>query len=386
MMGEEFQTGTDPTGIAIVGCGYVAELYLATLENWSNIRLIGVFDIDSARLKRFARFYGVRKFDSLEALLADPGAEIVLNLTNPTAHYQVTRTALEFGKHVYSEKPLAMDLAEARELTQLSRRLGLMLSSAPCSVLGASGQTMARALRERQLGTPRLVYAELDDGMVHRIGFERWKVRSGTPWPATDEFRTGCTLEHAGYVLTWLCSFFGPVRRLVSVSACLIRDKGPLTPENYDTPDFSVAALEFDGGLIARVTNSIIAPHDHRFRVFCDDGELSVAEPWDYTSPVVATPVGDTVIRRQLEKKLGWRGSTRLKLEDARHIASASRGYPMDFSTGPAAMAEALRTGTEPHLNAEFSLHITELALAIQHPERFGTPYIPQHPFPASSG
>ncbi|MCV6586986.1 MAG: Gfo/Idh/MocA family oxidoreductase [Marinibacterium sp.] len=370
---------TGRVGIALIGTGYVADLYQATFRNWDDsLDLRGVYDRDADRLATFAEHYGVTRYDTPEALINDPDVEIVVNLTNPDQHYEVSRRCLEAGKHVYSEKPLALELDQAEELVQMACERGLHIVSAPSSVLGEAAQTLWNALRKGSLGAPRLVYAEMDDGLVHRIGYQNWKTASGARWPAEDEFRTGCTLEHAGYALTWLVALFGPVRRVVTVAHCLIEDKGPQTPMNYQTPDYTCACLDFDNGVTARLTNSIIAPHDHHFRVFCENGTYSVEETWDFSSPVRAIPVADTRLKRQLHKLFGIDLGKRLKPLRRRKLVSARRGYPMDFALGVAEMADAIRAGQKPRLCGAFSLHITEVSLAIQHPERFGTEYIPR--------
>ena len=89
--------------IAIVGTGYVADYYLKTLPNHPQLQLLGVMDRDTARAERFGRFYRVPVYRSYEELLSDRRVELVVNLTNPHAHYEVTKAALEAGKHVYSE-------------------------------------------------------------------------------------------------------------------------------------------------------------------------------------------------------------------------------------------------------------------------------------------
>ncbi len=365
-------------GIAFIGCGYVADLYQSALANWDEtLELKGVYDRDPKRLKAFTKHYGLESYPSFDALLTDPDVEIVVNLTNPDEHYAVTKQALEAGRHVYSEKPLAMDLVEAEELIELASDSGVYLVCAPSSALGEAAQALAREVRGGSHGTPHLVYAELDDGMVHKIGYQNWKTASGAFWPATDEFKTGCTIEHAGYALTWLVAMFGGVRRVVSFASCIVPDKGKDTPENYDTPDFSCACLEFDGGVIARMTNSIIAPHDHRFRVFCENSVLEVDETWDYSAKVRVTPVPKSKMRRGAIKLLGLTGARTIKPKSPRKIATAKRGYPMDFALGVAEMAEAIREDRTPRLAGEFSLHITEVSLAIQYPDRFGTDYRP---------
>src|SRR5690349_1240897 len=98
--------------IALVGCGYVADYYMGTLPNHPGLRLIGVMDRDEKRATQFAAYYSVPRYASLQQLLADDQIDLVINLTNPASHFEVTRACLEAGKHVYSEKPLAMTFAE----------------------------------------------------------------------------------------------------------------------------------------------------------------------------------------------------------------------------------------------------------------------------------
>lgn len=188
--------------IAIIGCGFVADFYLKTLPNYPELKLVGVMDKNSERASHFSSYHGVPYYNSIEELLEDNKVELVVNLTNPRSHFSVSKACLEAGKHVYSEKPLAMDLAEAEELVALAEEKGLYISSAPCTFLGETAQTMWKALQEKIVGEVRLVYAEMDDGMVHQMRYHDWKSESGIPWPYKDEFEVGCTLEHAGYCLT----------------------------------------------------------------------------------------------------------------------------------------------------------------------------------------
>lgn len=366
------------TGIAYVGCGFVADFYQSCLANAGGaLDVRGCFDIDGARLSRFAAYHGLKPYRAFEDVLADPDVGIVLNLTNPHAHYAVSKACLEAGKHVYSEKPLALDLGEAQALVRLAEEKGLEIAGAPSSVLGAAAQTLWREVRRGRPGRPRLVYAELDDGMVHRIGCENWRSVSGAPWPATDEFATGCTVEHAGYAVAWLAAMFGPVRRMVSASTLLIADKPPFTPDGYATPDVSIGCLEFDDGVLARITNSIIAPHDHALRIFGEEGELRVSEIWDFNAPVTFLPVLKSRVKRFIHKKTGLRQVETATPARKERIAAAPNGANMDFMRGVAEMAEALAAGRRPRLAGNFALHVTEVALALQHPERFGVEYRP---------
>ena len=249
--------------IAFVGCGYVADFYMNTLTNHRNLQLAGVMDRDADRASRFGARYSVGVYRTFEDLLEDPSIDIVVNLTNPRSHYSISKASLEAGKHVYSEKPLSVVFSEAQELVELAERKGLYLAGAPCSVLGECAQTIWKALREDKIGRVRLVYAELDDGLIHRMPYQDWLSESGSPWPYKDEFEVGCTLEHAGYYVTWLTAFFGPAMTVTTASSCLIPDKQTDVPLEVSAPDFSVATIQFDSGIVARLTCSIIAPNDH---------------------------------------------------------------------------------------------------------------------------
>ena len=372
-------TDAAPTRIGIVGCGYVADFYLKTLTNHPRLQLAGVYDREPDRLARFAAHHAAHAYHSLEELLADRRTGIVVNLTNPRDHYQVSRACLEAGKHVYTEKPLATDWAEAVALADLAEGRGLQLSSAPCNVLGESAQTAWKALRDGAVGTPRLAYAEMDDGMVHLQAYREWVSESGCPWPYEDEFEVGCTLEHAGYYVTWLVAFFGPAVAVTSFAACLIPGKvegPPLDPP--DAPDFSVACLEFASGLVARLTCSIVAPHDHSLRIVGDEGVLSVDDCWDYGSAVHLR--GRSRLARKAEKahlagpplRLGSRRLPLLRRPSFRYRARGANR--MDFCRGVAELAEAVAGGRPSRLSSRFSLHINEIVLAIHDPARMGSP------------
>jgi len=241
--------------------------------------------------------------------------------------------------------------------------------------LGESAQTLWKAVREEVVGRPHLVYAEIDDGQVHNAGYERWQESWGSYWPALDEFRTGCTLEHAGYMLTWLVAMFGPVQKMVSEAKLCIPEKGAETPPNYTTPDFATSTLTFKTGMVARLTMSVVAPHDHRLRIFCDDGILAVNEVWDFSEPVVAFPNLKTRLQQALHRRFGYSGRKVIPLARKSAFPLKKGDTPMGFGIGIAEMARSIKAGQSPRLNADFGLHVTEVSLAIQHPEIFGHEY-----------
>jgi predicted dehydrogenase len=324
--------------LAIVGCGFVADMYLKTLALHPELKLAGVYDRDPERTNRFARFYGSRAYSTFDELLADKNVTLIANLTNPKSHFEVSRRALESAKHVYSEKPLAMSVPDARQLVEF-----------------------AKALREQAVGKVRAVYAEMDDGLVHRMPFRRWLSESGTPWPHQDEFEVGCTLEHAGYCLTWLAAFFGPAKSVTAFASVQIPDKSADVPAEKNAADFSCACIEFANGVVARLTCSIIAPHDHHLRIFGDNGVLWTPDTWFYRAPVYVRRF-ITIRRRMMLNPI----RKRIPLVGKHLPVAKYRGASqMDFCRGIADMADAIARSRPARLSARFSLHVNELALAI---------------------
>lgn len=277
---------TDFTGIAIIGCGYVFDHYMTTAKAHPELRICGIYDIDLARSAIAGRYYKLNIYADLDALLSDASVDLVLNLTSIESHFDLTRTILNAGKHVYSEKPLTTDLDEAKALFALAASKGLILSSAPCNLFSDTVQTMWKAVRDTAIGRPLIVYAEFDDNPIYLMKPEGWRSRTGAPWPYIHEYEQGCTFEHLGYHLVWIAAIFGPAETVTAFSKVTVPHKTtePLHPA--DTPDFSVACINFKSGVVARITCSIAGPADHRMRIIGDEGELTSDTYRHYQSPV----------------------------------------------------------------------------------------------------
>ncbi|EKE43252.1 oxidoreductase, putative [Oceaniovalibus guishaninsula JLT2003] len=347
------------TRIAMLGCGYVANMYRLTLEGHPDLTLVGVHDRERSRCETMARLTGADAYPDLDALLSDPRPSIVLNLTNPSEHYATTRALLEAGKHVYTEKPLAMRLDQARALAALSQARGLHLVSAPCTLLGPVARTLHRTLAAGTAGRIRLVHAEMEDGMVPRAPVHRWVNEAGMAWPAVDEYATGCTVEHAGYVLSWLCAMFGPVTRLTAHAEELMPDKIPgiALPS---APDLSVAVLRFENGVVARMTNGLYARHDHRLTFYGDEGTVEVADPRSDASAIRLRRYRRLRRRRFLDPV-----GRRVRLMGGGERIARYRGSQVrDFCRAVADMGQALREGRAPLTGADFAAHIAEVTLA----------------------
>jgi predicted dehydrogenase len=237
---------TSKLGIAILGCGNIAEGYADNLITYPEIELLGVADLDKTRAEAMAAKYQCRAYPSLEALLADERVEVVVNLTIHHAHYETTRRCLEAGKHVHSEKPLALNYPEARALVELAEQKGLRLGCSPFTYMGEAQQTAWKIIRTGQLGQIRVVYAEVNWGRI-----EAWHPAPG-PF-----YQVGALYDVAVYPLTLLTTFFGPARRAWAYGTVLHPDRVTQAgiPFHIDTPDFAVALIELANGPLIRLTS-----------------------------------------------------------------------------------------------------------------------------------
>ena len=371
--------------IAIIGTGFVADYYMTTLANHPQLVLCGVYDHDPVRLKKFAGYYKVATYPDFDAILADEEVGIVVNLTTPENHYPLSKQALEAGKHVYCEKPLAMRYEEAAELVAIAERRNLTLASAPANALSAASQLVAQTITDDNIGKPRLVYAQMEDGPVFRADWQNWRSVSGARWPGLHEFEVGCTLEHAGYMLSWLVSLFGPVENLTAFAALTFPDKGPGTESIAMAPDFSVGCLQFRSGVIARLTCGLAAPRDRSLTILGDRGTLTVSDLWHHHSPVYleTTREGRSLLTKLTERLevclkrfLHWKPLPGRKLTyKAKPVKLPAYPSQIDFAGGIAAQADAIERGRPFFASGKVALHITELALALNNAGSLSQPY-----------
>ncbi|WP_299506559.1 Gfo/Idh/MocA family oxidoreductase [uncultured Roseobacter sp.] len=382
--------------IGVIGCGYVFDHYMTTLPQHPGLQIAGVADRNMDRARQVGDYYGLHVYEDTSALLADDDIGIVANFTSIESHGAVTRAALEAGKHVYSEKPFVTDMGEAQALADLAHEKGLRLSCAPSNALSPTVQTLWKAVEDGAVGDVRMVYAEFDDNPVYLLAPETWRSRSGAPWPYLHEYEMGCTWEHVGYHLTWMCAIFGPVRAVTAFSKPTLPDKTDETLDPAGTPDFSIAALDFESGVVGRVTCSIAAPTDHRMRIIGNRGVVSADTYRDYHCPVYlegftpftlkarnARSIRNNSLLQSLFSVGGRRvplaespppGSTRIARETGspfspkdwlKRLRRAQLGQ-QDKCIGLAELVEAIAMDRAHFPASDFTLHLTELTLAIQ--------------------
>jgi predicted dehydrogenase len=290
-----------------------------------------------------------------------------------------------------------MEYETALELVKLAESRGLSISGAPSNVLSETADSVRQALAAGEAGVVRAVFAEMSVGAVLAKNFRSWLSASGASWPYADEFELGDIVEHSGYCLALLADLFGPVERVQSFSAVCYPEKYSGQPLKRLGPDLAIAAIEFCSGVVARVTcDSVATRSDRSLHIVGDKGTLTAEDIWRYDAPVYFTPLdmdGDTVPRR-LRRRLGremnrlvrrvlpgqrWTGR-RIPVPTTKgHLTKDAR---MDFARGPARQAEAIRDGQRPRVSPDLLLHITEIVLAMQQPEKCPSPYLVRSSLP----
>jgi predicted dehydrogenase/sugar phosphate isomerase/epimerase len=333
-------TPKDRVGVAIVGCGNIAAAYARQIATYPHVRLIGSQDIDRARSEKLAADFGGKVYDSLDDVLADPAVEIVVNLTIHHAHVEVVTRCLEAGKHVHTEKPLAMTHADARRLVELADTRKLRLSCAPTTWLGEAQQTAWKMVRDGRIGTPRVAYAEVNWGRI-----ESWHPNPG---PFYD---VGPVYDVAVYPLTLLTTWFGPARRVTAAGGVVYPNRRTKegVPFSITTPEWSVAAVELESGVIARVTSSFYVGWNSRQKGLEVHGDTAMIglDRWD---------VFDSAL---------WFAELGQRENAQRIVPLRPPATGIEFARGLSDLAEALREGRPHRTTGAHAAHVVEIMEAV---------------------
>ena len=240
------------TGIGVVGCGMISHAYLGSIARASDLELRALTSAGMETAQAQARRYGGAAI-SLDAMLADPGVDIVVNLAPAATRHEIGRRVLEAGKHLYCEKPLATTLADARDLLVLAAARGLQIGCAPDTFLGAGGQAVRALLDAGAIGP--VVSGAIAFGTR---GMESWH-----PRPAAFFAEGGGPLLDVGpYYLTQMVNLLGPVAKVAAIgvrprAVRAFRDaEGGIGELPVEVPTTVQGALFFDGGPTVSVSMS----------------------------------------------------------------------------------------------------------------------------------
>ena len=339
--------------VAILGCGSIAGIYVRNLlERFSDrITITGVCARHPARARAFAaQFGGLPVYSNLSALLSDPTVDTVLNLTPPAAHYETTLRALEAGKHVYSEKPLAAVFSQGATLVERAAQRGLTLWCAPDTVLGAALQSCEAYLRDGLIGTPLGATA-----FLLKRGIEDWH-----PDPAFFYRAGGGPLLDMGpYYLTALVRMLGPIESVSGMTHIPLPSRTISSGAHAGTsipvhvPTWATALLRFRSGVLGTLLMTFDAhrsalPH---LEIYGSAGTLTLPDPDTFFGPIYLWQDGHDV--RELPLRFPF------------HTGNV-RGL------GLYAMEKALCAGTPSAENTNIALHVLEIAEAIERSQAAG--------------
>jgi predicted dehydrogenase len=348
-------SGAKPLRVGVLGCGNISDTYLTRSAEFDALEVVACADLDQARAEAQATRYGVRAL-SPEALIADAGIDLVINLTPPTTHAKVGLAVLEAGKHLYTEKPLGVTLEEGRALAAAAAAVGKRIGCAPDTFLGGGHQLARRLVDEGAIGRP---VAGTIAFMTH--GMEHWH-----PNPAFFfQPGGGPVLDIGPYYVTAMVNLIGPVRRVSALATRgfperTITSEGPRRGERIPVEvDTHVAgALEFACGTVVSLVTSwdVWAEQLFRLDLFGSEGTLLLPDPNFFGGASRLSrrgepfePVEPTGLPYASDNRVTTRGTS---VADYRII-------------GVVDMARAIQEGRPHRCSGELALHVLEVLTAL---------------------
>ena len=328
-----------PWNVGIIGAGTIAAAYLRAIRTFTALEAVAIADLDLDRARARADAFGVPRACSVDELLRDPQVDVVLNLTVPAAHAEVSGAALAAGKHVYSEKPLATRRADGEALVAAAAERSLRLGCAPDTVLGPGLRTARAALDAGEIGRPLAATA-----MMASRGPDAWHPDPGFFYQPG----AGPLFDFGPYYLSALVQLLGPVAAVAADAVVGLPERvvgsGPKvgTRLRPTTPTHVAALLAFEAGPRATLLTSfdVVATEHPRIEVYGTEGTLAVPDPNTFGGPVR--------LRRHDED--AWR-----ELPLPAGAAEDARGI------GLAEMAEAHAAGRPHRASGDLALHVLDV-------------------------
>lgn len=333
-----------PVKVAVVGCGEISDTYLRSMiGRFQILEVVGCCDRNPERAEQAAEKYNIKVL-SMEDIIADNSIEMVLNLTAPTAHYSVIKQLLEAGKHVYTEKVLAVELEQAAELVKIASEKNLYLGVAPDTFLGASIQTARYVVESGLIGQVTSFHCALSRDISLIAEHAPFAVQPGA----------GIGFDVGIYYITAILSILGPVTEVSGITKTLNKDRKHFFIEKLDMPyemqceNIMASTLQFDCGAVGSMlfdSNSILtAPEKPTFVLFGTEGVMHMSDPNLFGGEV----------------KVILKGNTEpMVMQQSHSFTGESRGL------GFAEMAWSLRKGRVHRANQEMAYHALEILHSI---------------------
>ncbi|MFZ4659419.1 MAG: Gfo/Idh/MocA family protein [Caldilineaceae bacterium] len=334
-------TQTQRTKFGIIGCGNISGIYLKADKTFNNLELVACADLDIARAQAKAAEHNIKAY-TVDQLLADPEIEIVVNLTIPAAHAEVSTAAVQAGKAAYSEKPFALNRTDGEALLKAAAAKGVRVGCAPDTFLGGGLQTCRKIVDDGVIGEPVAATAF----MMSR-GHEHWH-----PNPAFYYQPGGGPMFDMGpYYLTALVAILGPVRRVTGLTRASFAERLVTSQPNYgqiikvEVPTHVAGLLEFASGAIGTIitTFDVKAAQLPRLEIYGSEASLSLPDPNTFGGPVRIRGVGDN----------DWQDVplTHIYTENSRGL-------------GVADMADAIRHNRPHRASGELAHHVLDIMQA----------------------
>jgi predicted dehydrogenase len=319
------------------------------MPNFDILEVAASADIIAERAQARAEEYKIPRACSVEELLGDPEIKIVVNLTIPKAHYEVALAALEAGKSVYNEKPLALTREQGQRLLSLAKAKGLLVGGAPDTFFGASHQTCRKLIDDGWIGDPVAAVAFMT---CH--GHESWH-----PDPAFYyQVGGGPMFDMGPYYLTALVNLLGPVRRVTGSARITFPERVITSKPKYGTvvkvevPTHVAGVMDFANGAVCTIitTFDVWAASLPRIEIYGTAGSLSVPDPNGFVGPVMIHRAG------------------------AKDWAAVpdSHNYTRNRGIGVADMAYALRYGRAHRASGDLTYHVLDVMHAFHDASRDG--------------
>ena len=338
-------------GVGIMGAGNISSAYLRLAPLFKGLEVRAVADILPEAAKKRADEFNV-KAQTPDELLKNSEIDVVVNLTIPSTHYQVTMDALSAGKHAYSEKPFVLTLEEGKSVRAAAAERKLQVGSAPDTFMGGAHQQVRQIIDSGKLG-------KITSGTTHVMsrGMEHWH-------PNPDFFfqvGAGPVLDIGPYYVTDLIQLLGPVRRVTAFTGMARTEREVTTPNSpykgtkikVGTPTTIHGVLEFHSGAIVTIGASwdVSSHGHHNIELYGTEGTVYVPDPNFFGGDVIVTDVGGT--KSKVEP---WNHPFGIPNQDTR----------ANYRTaGLADMMQAVETGRTARCGLDVALHAVDVMTSL---------------------
>jgi len=343
--------------VGLIGCGHISETYFRAEKYFNNIKIVKCADINHANALKCAKTYKIKAL-SVKDLLKDQEVEIILNLTIPKAHYQVAKQSLLNGKHVYSEKPMAINFKDGLNLVKIAKRKKLYIGNAPDTFLGGGIQKSKELVEKNRIGK-----ISLGNAIFAFPGVQSYHPNP-EPWFAKKE--GGPVIDMGPYYLTALVNLLGPAKKVTgSIMEGVKRRTIGIGPKKNKTfkvecPTTYLSTIQFENGTIIRLTLSfdVIAHQRNHIELYGSKGSMIVPDPNMFGGSVyVCNKLGDPWKEYKTNKM--HLGKINIRSQSSR--ANESPTNANYRGAGLAEMAYSIENKKINKCNGELSLHVLDI-------------------------